>query len=402
MLTFDDRQATACSRGGVARGVFNERAAGSTGQLQSRSVHVIPQGGEPRWIIVGGTRKALPVLKSWSPWNPGSRFRWGAVKLAASLGLLPMLPGVQSSDALIGTSYWQDNLPEFPAAWTAVIHVGSFSHTRKAILFVIGEDGTIHFAAKVPLVSGAAEAIFNEARVLDSLKQFAYLPKVLFRDFERGVAAQSWLDGGPVSRGFTDAHLKLLSTLACSGREARVFEVRAEVESGLNDADFPFDRSVLARGLELLEYDKPLPAFVEHRDFAPWNLKWLPNGGLGLLDWEWAVSESLPWQDACRFFYLDDFHFNGPGRVWERITMDPLLMEYRRQFGIPPEALPALTMRYLLRVLPMDWIGGNRARAQHTFQQIQLLLGTRRRPAPVGFEGSQGSTNLTGARNNPA
>ncbi len=371
-------------------------------RVQSRSVHVIPQDGEPRWIIVGDPRKALPVLGSWNPWNPGSRLRWSAVKLAASLGLLPTLPGVQGSDAMISTSYWQDNLPQFPVAWTAVIHVGSSSHTRKAILFAIGEDGAIHFAAKAPLVSGAAEAIFNEASVLEHLKQFAYLPRVLFRDCEHGIVAQSWLDGRPVSRGFKEAHLKLLNTLAAGGKTARVSDVRSAVDSELNDVDFPFDRSVLARALELLDYDKPLPAFVEHRDFAPWNLKWLSDGGLGLLDWEWAVMESLPWQDACRFFYLDDFHFKGPGNVWEKITADPFLMKHRRQFCIPSEALPALTMRYLLRVLKMDWIGGNRARAQHTFQQIQFLLATRRKFAPAGFEGTPGNSHLTGARNTPA
>lgn len=369
--------------------------------VRSRTVHVIPQGGEPRWIIVGDQRKALPVLRSWSPWNPGSRLRWSAVKMAAGLGLLASLPGVQRSEVPLSHRYWQDNLPPFPEDWTVVIHVGSLSQSRKAILFLIGEDGTVRFAAKAPLVSGAAEAIFNEAHVLDHLKQFAHLPKVLFRDSERGVVAQSWLDGKPVSRGFTEAHLNLLTSLS-GGGSAKVSEVRTEVNSELNIVDIPFDRSVLSRGLEMLDYNQPLPSFVEHRDFAPWNLKWLPDGGLGLLDWEWAVTQSLPWQDACRFFYLDDFHFQGPGSVWEKMTTNPLLMKYRRQFGISPEALGPLTMRYLLRVLSMDWIGGNHARAHHTFQQIQFLLGTRRRFAPIGLEPHQGNTDLNGVRNTPA
>jgi len=71
------------------------------------------------------------------------------------------------------------------------------------------------------------------------------------------------------------------------------------------------------------------------------------------------------------------------------MTTNPLLTKYRRQFGISPEALAPLTMRYLLRVLSMDWIGGNHARAQHTFQQVQFLLGTRRRVAPIGIEGNR-------------
>jgi hypothetical protein len=402
MMTFDDQQRT-LSHADVLSAVFagaGQRPAPDE-QVPDCSVHVIPQGGEPRWIIVGNPRKALPVLESWNPWNPGSRLRWRAVKAAAGTGLLPRIPGVQSAVVKIDVSYWRDNLPKFPNDWTGVIHVGNRSQSRKAILFVIGQNRAILFAAKVPLVSGAAEAIFNEAKVLDQLKQFAYLPRVLFRDCGRGVAVQSWLDGKPVSRGFAKPHLKLLSTLAIEGVEARVSDFRSEVAAELNEVDLPFDRSVLMRGLELLEYDKALPRFVEHRDFAPWNLKWLPDGELGLLDWEWAVSKSLPWQDACRMFYLEDFHFKGPGNVWEQMIADPLLTRYRRQFEIPAEALPALTMRYMLRVLPMDWLGGNHARAQHTFKQIQFLLATRSRAVPAGQEGGYGSRSL-GVRNWPA
>jgi len=403
MLTIDDR-AGPLTLANVLHVMFPAKDRSALQEpAQSRSVHVIPQGGEPRWIIVGDPKKALPVLGSWSPWNPGSRLRWRAVKFAASFGLLAALPRIQRSDDVpVGICYWQDSLPPFPEDWTAVIHVGSLSQSRKAILFLIGEDGAVRFAAKAPLVAGATEAIFNEAQVLDHLKQFAYLPKVLFRDAERGVVAQSWLDGRPVSRGFTEAHLNLLNTLSSGGTAASVSDVRSEVDSELNNVDLPFDRTVLSRGLEMLDYNQPLPSFVEHRDFAPWNLKWLPNGGLGLLDWEWAVTQSLPWQDACRFFYLDDFHFHGSGSVWEKMTTNLLLTKYRRQFGISPEALAPLTMRYLLRVLTMDWIGGNHARAQHTFQQIQFLLGTRRRVVPIGIEGNRGGTDLNGVRNTPA
>jgi len=403
MITSDDQQRT-LSLTDVVRVVFPSTAQSSASEVRAQElpVHVIPQGGEPRWIIVGNSRKAFPVLESWNPWNPGSRLRWSVLKAAARAGILPRIPGVQSAVVSIDISYWRDKLPQFPDGWTGVIHVGNRSQSRKAILFVIGKDGAIPFAAKVPMVSGAAEAIFNEAKVLDHLKRFTYLPNVLFRDRDRGVVVQTWLDGKPVARGFAEPHIRLLNTLANEGVEAQVSAFRPEIATELNGVDLPFDRSVLMRGLEMLDYDRALPGFVEHRDFAPWNLKWLPDGELGLLDWEWAVSESLPWQDVCRMFYLDDFHFKGPGNVWERMTADPLLVRYRRQFEIPAEALPALTMRYLLRVLSMDWLGGNHARAQHTFKQIQFLLATRSRAVPAGQGGSPGSRGRSGTRNWPA
>ena len=302
--------------------------------------------------------------------------------MAASIKMLPRLPGVSNSNACIDTSYWQRNLAEFSERWAAVIHLGSPSHTRKAIVFFLGEDHSIKAVAKVPLEPLAYQAILNEAAVLERMKQFLHLPRILFQDSERGVAAQSWLDGKPVSRGFTSAHLDLLSLLATPGSTARVSDFKAEVAAQLDEHDVPFDRLVLAQALELLNFDEPMQGFVEHRDFVPWNLKRVPDGSLALLDWEWAASHSLPWQDICRFFYNQDALFKGHGRVWETLIGNQLLQRYRQRFAIPAEALPALTMHYLLRVLSMDWQSGNTGVAQCTFQQIQLLLGRYRKTQP--------------------
>ena len=343
-----------------------------------RTVHIIPNGAEPRWIILGDPAEALPVLRSWRPWNLSSRLQWSAVLFAASVKMLPQLPRVSNSTASIDASYWQRNLPEFSTRGAAVIHVGNSSHTRKAIAFFLGEDHSIKAVAKVPLAPFAAQAILNEAALLQHIKQIARLPRILFQDSDRGIAAQSWLDGKPVSRGFSSAHLDLLSLLANPGTTTRVSDYRAEVAAQLDKHDLPFDRPVLAQALELLNFDESLPGFVEHRDFAPWNLKRFPDGSLGLLDWEWTVPQSLPWQDICRFFYVQDALFKGSGRVWETLTGNRLLQRYRQRFAIPDQALPALTMHYLLRVLSMDWQSGNTRVAQYTFEQIQRLVGRYR------------------------
>lgn len=342
--------------------------------VEERTIHVIPQDKEPRWIILGDPRKALPVLSSWRPYTMSSRLQWKAVRFVTSMNLLPRLPGVVNSSASIECSYWHRNLLHFSARWTPVVHIGIPSHTRKAIVFFLGEDRLVKAVAKVPLTPAAADAILNEASVLDCLRTAEYLPRILFQDSERGVAAQSWLDGEPVSREFTPAHVELLSLLANPNTTTRVSDYRAEVSAELDSLDMPFDRSVLSQALDLLNFDEPLQGFVEHRDFAPWNLKWLADGSLGLLDWEWAVPNGLPWQDACRFFYLNDVHFDGPGRVWEAMNANHLLGLYRQRFEIPTAALPALTMHYLLRVLCMDWQSGSPHIAQYTFRQIQLLL----------------------------
>ncbi len=346
----------------------------SDATVDERRVCVIAQGVEPRWIILGDTRKASSVLSSWKPWNLSSRVKWSAVQIAAYLKLLPNVPGVQSASYPIDYSYWLQNLAGFSRDWNTVIHVGNSSHTRKAILFFIAEDGRVKFAAKVPIVHGAADAILNESAMLRRLRAYEYLPKVLFEDAARGIAVQTWLEGKPVSRGFTPAHLNLLNSLVNPGDTARVSDFQFESKAELDALDHPFDRSVFDRALEMLDYDQPLQGFIEHRDFAPWNLKWLPTGTLGLLDWEWSVSHSLPWQDICRMFYLDDVHFNGPGTVWQTMTSNRLLQDYCRKFEVPRAALPPLTMRYLLRAFAMDWACGNDRLARYSFSQIKELL----------------------------
>jgi hypothetical protein len=347
---------------------------------QELAVHVIPQGGEPRWIILGDPRRALPVLRSWRPWKLSSRLRWNTVLLAVSTGMLDRLPRVSTSRACLDPSYWRQRLSDFPENWGAVIHVGSRSFTRKAILFFFGKNGLIKAPVKVPLATAAPFAILNEAAVLHCMQGADYLPKVLFQDPERGITAQTWLEGKPVSRGFTKAHLDLLSLLVDARGITRVSDYRSGIEMQMNQLDLPFDRSRLLEALDLLDFDEPLPRFVEHRDFAPWNLKWLPDGRLGLLDWEWAVPESLPWQDVCRLFYLDDAHFAGRGRVLETMNGNSLLHMYRSRFGISSAASAALTMHYLLRVLCMDWQSGNAQLARHSYRQLDLLLESRRKP----------------------
>lgn len=346
---------------------------------QATKISTIAQGIEPRWIILGDPAKALPVLRSWRPFKFSSQVQWNAVLLASSTNLLSRLPNVKNDEIVVDNQYWQTRLEGFSERWHAVLHVGNSSYTRKAIVFFIGEDASIKAVAKVPLTSAAGEAILNEAHVLRHMEGVDNLPRVLFEDVQRGVAAQTFLDGKAVSRKFTAKHVELLGRLANGGATTRLSAFRPEILSSLDALDLPVDRLLLHRAVDFLDYDSELPEFVEHRDFAPWNLKRLRDGSLTLLDWEWAVEKSLPWQDMCRYFYIQDVLFHGPGRVWETLTTDPLIRGYMQKFSIPMEALPALTMHYLLRVLCMDWKNKDQTLTDYTLKQIRMLVDLHRR-----------------------
>ena len=359
----------------VLRIAFPEVAGGSRSQSDV-AVEVIPQGPEPRWIVLGDTRIAASVLKSWRPFRVSSRLSWTAVVTAASARMLSRLPGVVSSRASINMAYWRQNLTAFTGEWVPVVHIGNPSHTRKATIFFVVGDGQVKAVAKVPLLEGAKPAILNETRVLSELRAASFLPKPLFADATRGIAAQSWLVGRPVSRELTLAHMELLARLAVPGATIRISSQRAAIATALAQCDLPFDRPVLARALDTLDDDQPLRAFVEHRDFAPWNLKRLPDAQSGAIDWEWATLHGLPCQDLFRYFYIQDALFQGPGKVWQAYTSHPLVGEHCRRFQIPSQALRPLAFHYLLRVLAMDWQSGNASLARHSFGQISSLLET--------------------------
>ena len=223
---------------------------------QATKISTIPQGIEPRWIILGDPAKALPVLRSWRPFKFSSQVQWNAVLLASSTKLLSRLPNVKNDEIVVDNQYWQTRLEGFSDRWHAVLHVGNSSYTRKAIVFFIGEDASIKAVAKVPLTSAAGEAILNEAHVLRHMESVDNLPRVLFEDVQRGVAAQTFLDGKAVSRKFTAKHVELLGRLANGGATTRLSAFRPEILSSLDALDLPVDRSLLQRAVDFLDYDE--------------------------------------------------------------------------------------------------------------------------------------------------
>ena len=50
------------------------------------------------------------------------------------------------------------------------------------------------------------------------------------------------------------------------------------------------------------------------------------------------------------------------------------MRQHYKRFAIPSEALPSLAMYYQLRVLAMDWQGGNAFLADYAFKQIESLI----------------------------
>jgi hypothetical protein len=254
-----------------------------------------------------------------------------------------------------------------------VAYIGNIFPTRKALIFFVDANANVQAVTKVPIYPAAKAAILNEAKILTKLQERLALPKVLFSDEEQGIAAQSWMQGANVSRRFGEEHLEVLSELASETAHVRLSDCREELEERVARLT-GVDSELFKRALSLLEAPDEMSACIEHGDFAPWNFRRLADGPLTLIDWEWAVEKGFPWQDVCRYFYLQDFLFREGADVWKILRTNPLLKEYCRRFELPGAAVRGLTIRYLVRYLCEEHAEGNHDRVDYATHKIREVL----------------------------
>lgn len=289
------------------------------------------------------------------------------------------LPGIAHAAMHCDLSYWRKKIPEYSDSWALVAYIGNASPTRKALLFFVDAKASVRAVAKVPMSTAAKTAILNEATVLTKLHGRFPLPEVLFCDEREGIAAQSWMEGKNVSRRFGAEELGLLTAFASQSGRVRLSDCHDHFEERIASLRSPVDSSLLNQALSLLEAQDELRACVEHGDFAPWNLRRLADGRLTLIDWEWAAEEGFPWQDVCRYFYLQDYLFREGAEIWKMLTTNPLLGEYRRYFDLSLDAVRGLTVRFLLRYLCDEDAEGSRDRVEYAAQKIREVVETASR-----------------------
>ncbi len=221
--------------------------------------YLLVQGAAgPRWLVPARPHpQALAAVATWRPHDRRAAIKWRAFVEAWRLGLAAALPGVErvwiAGDA-------GDGAPS--------IHLGTPDRRQKAILFHRTPAGGMA-VRKLALSAGAEAAVTREIAILRQLATLrpGLAPAVLGAD---GVSVDmTWLDGTPVPARLDGVVLALLDSLR--------LDRQIEPQAGTN-------------------LPERLPAFIEHGDMAPWNLRRHP-GGLHVLDWEDACIPGLPLQD---------------------------------------------------------------------------------------------------------
>jgi Phosphotransferase enzyme family len=165
---------------------------------------------------------------------------------------------------------------------------------------------------KVPIDQTARAAILREAEVLVALaaEGCTFAPRLLSVDRDRGISAQTVLQGATGSRRLLPEYLHLLRSLRLSGETTSIVEHAATLQEQLLwSATSQRDRTTIASALSQLCDADSLPAFWIHGDFAPWNIKHRSGGPAGLLDWEDARRGGLPLHDAFHFLHIQDYLF---------------------------------------------------------------------------------------------
>ena len=287
---------------------------------------------------------------------------------------------------------WRGNSTPVP-----VVYVGTPAVSRKAVIHLVNpESGICQAIVKVPLTEAARAAILREADVLEILADegFNGAPRLLYADRDGGVTTQTALNGKAGSRKFNGAYSELLRSLGIAGESTTIVGHASEWRAKLlRNVESETDlRIMTAVWSELRDVD-PIPACWVHGDFAPWNIRRLPDGTVVLLDWECAQRGGLPLQDAFHFLHIQDYLFGARPSAHSHGVQ-----ACAKSMGISSGQCRKLEIAYLTQSYLRQLARGEGEHAEYLLHTLQAaLLGRQRLPAPVIDFPVEGPTELAPA-----
>ncbi|HMR29773.1 MAG TPA: phosphotransferase [Geminicoccaceae bacterium] len=246
------------------------------------------------------------AVRSWSPHDRIAALEWRVLVAAWRLGVAALLPGVDR--------IW---IAGSRATLGPCIHLGTPDRRQKAVLFHGPDPVTVE---KVAIHDDAHAAVAREAATLEAVAQLrpGLAPELL--GSTGGSMRTAWIDGSLPPARLDEPVLDLLASL-------RLGHATPTGADGLPEH---------------------LPAYIEHGDFAPWNLR-LDRGRLRLLDWEDARIPGLPLQDLIGW-HLAVGHVAGRRPVAEVLNRHrPVLDAFARRIGLDAATVPPLVRLHLHR-----------------------------------------------------
>lgn len=261
--------------------------------------------GGLRWILPARKSAIAHTLAAWRPYGLTSHLKWNVVIAAVRSCLLHTLPGSYTFKTdFSGVDWslfgWKKRVPPLVA-----FYVGTPGPTRKLVAFLADRaDGAAHVVVKFPLEAAAWPRIAYEYTVLQELArgERARAPAPLQLNPQQQFSCQSWIFGKPPGLGFTHGHTEFAASLLRPDRKVELAAFRAKLAersallAGQNALPMNLRQEIdhiLSKG----DWSGRVSAARLHGDFAPWNLRQLPNGEIAAVDWEESEPEGLPFYD---------------------------------------------------------------------------------------------------------
>ena len=224
----------------------------SESDLPAERFLAVPADGEPRWLLPQSCRDVDSALSSWSPYRFSSRFKWQVLRAASRVGAAHLLPNARMTEiAHAGRIDWRSLGWRGRARPMPVIYVGTPGICRKAVIHLVDrESGKCEAIVKLPLATGAKQAILREAGMLGSLAEEKYTaaPQQLFVDHERGVSTQTFVPGMSGERRFSARCGDLLQSLMLKDETTTIAQHAAALEDSIpQDSHSPIVRAALTR-----------------------------------------------------------------------------------------------------------------------------------------------------------
>lgn len=262
----------------------------------------------PRWLLPARpTEASLHAARSWRPHGRAAALRWRGVIAAWRSGVAARLPGVEP--------VWIAGAALCPA-----VHLGTPDRWQKAVVFHASDPSGAASVEKIAIHDEARAAIAHEAAILESLARLrpGLAPEPL--ELRSGSLRTAQIDGDLVPPRLDEAVLALLTSLRVDG----------DVQSG--DASLP----------------ERLPAFIEHGDFTPWNLR-RSDGRLRLLDWEDARIPGLPLQDLIGWHLAVGYIADRRPVAEILLRQRSALFDFARRIGLDASTVAPVARQYLRR-----------------------------------------------------
>jgi hypothetical protein len=311
---------------------------------------VISSRQQPRWIVPAQSKTAIEVLRQWRPYSKAARLKWLISLAAYRYGLLGYLPSVQTvTFSKIPKLDWHSAVD----ALLPVIYVGTPGIYRKAVISLVDEASqTVAGVVKCPIEPLAAKSIRREAALLERLASNGYsvAPRLGYVDGSQGVAAQQAIAGPLSGRELKACHINFLLNLSTGEQTSLAEQCKALQQTELPQplqavwTNWPQIQSIWQ---QLAVDATPLPAVIQHGDFAPWNLKCIASG-LCAIDWEDGQWHGLPLQDLLHFFVIQAYLFQTPGVIHD-FFKHRLIKRYCGEMLLTTAMAVKLMQFYLIR-----------------------------------------------------